>query len=102
MQTLGAQMQTLDAEMQTLVAEMQTFHQPWRPGSLLRPILAISGQASRGPFWPHLAPGRQIAQNETPEAHSGNIWPQAAKMLKMSLLGPIVTTFAETWSLKGK
>ncbi len=33
-----------------------------------------------------LAPGSQNAQNEPPEAHSGHIWHQAAKMLKVSLL----------------
>ncbi len=33
-----------------------------------------------------LAPGSQNTQNEPPEAHSGHIWRQAAKMLKMSLL----------------
>jgi len=31
-------------------------------------------------------PGNPNAQNELPETHSGNIWRQAAKMLKMKLL----------------
>jgi len=55
--------------------------------NLLRLILAISGArqpkcsnwASWGSFWPYLVPGSQNAQNEPPEAHSGQIWCQGYK-----------------------
>ena len=40
--------------------------------SILSTILAMSG------------PSTQNAENEAPETHSGNIWAQAAKMLKMN------------------
>ena len=67
--------------------------------SLLELILAISGPmppkcsklAFWGPFWPYLGPGPQSAQNEVPETHSGHIWAQAGKVLKMRLLRPIPT-----------
>ena len=41
--------------------------------SILSIILAMSG------------PSTQHAENEAPETHSGNIWAQAAKMLKMNI-----------------
>ena len=42
--------------------------------------------ASCDSFWAYLALGNQSAQNEPPETHSGHIWRQAAKMLKIRLL----------------
>ena len=41
-------------------------------------------------FWQYLAPGAKMFNKEHPETHSSNIWRQAAKMLKLSILSIIL------------